>query len=76
MAIFTGDVKTIKIIWDTNPRRPYRPGEQISGKVVLNTEKESVKIQKATVTIIGVLSNLWIEVSVIKPCTVILIYIY
>ena len=62
MGVFSSDVKEVKIIWDPDPGRSYIPGEDISGKVVLRTEKDDVKIQKATIKIFGLLSIKVVEV--------------
>ena len=75
MASFDSDVKTINVIFDTNPMRPYIPGEQVCGTVIFTTEEENVKIQQATLTIIAQVSILSIDVSVI-PHAHILKYIY
>ena len=62
MGVFSSDVKEVKIIWD-NPGRSFIPGEEISGKVVFTTEKDDVKIQKATIIFDGQLSIRWVDVS-------------
>ena len=64
MGIFNSDVKEIKIVWDRNIGRSYFPGEEVSGKAVLITEKDDVKIQKATITFTGELSIFFIDVSI------------
>ena len=63
MGIFNSDVKEIKIIWDAYPGRSYFPGEEVSGKAVFITEKDDVKITKATIEFAGNISILWTEVS-------------
>ena len=61
MGILSSDVKEIKIIWD-NPGRNFLGGEAVSGKAVLITEKDDVKIQKATIQVHGWISILFEEV--------------
>ena len=56
MEGFNSDVKDIKIKWDPDPGRPYFPGEVVSGKAIFVTEKDDVKIQKATIKFIGLIS--------------------
>ena len=63
MGILGSDVKEIKIKWDPNPGRPLFPGEVVNGKVILITEKDDVKIQKATIRFSGEISIHWVEVS-------------
>ena len=63
MGVLTSDVKEIKIIWDSNPGRSYFPGEEISGKAVLITEKDDVKLLHSTIRFSGYVSVLWVEVS-------------
>ena len=68
MGIFSSDVKEIKIIWDTksNPGRAFFPGENVCGKAVLVTEKDDVKIQKATIKITGSIEIKFREVRLAK----------
>ena len=63
MGILGSDVKEIKIKWDPNPGRPLFPGEVVNGKIILITEKDDVKIQKATINFSGEISIHWVEVS-------------
>ena len=62
MSNLNSDVKDIKIKWDPNPGRPFFPGEVVSGKVILVTEKDFVKIQRATIKFNGRISIHWVEV--------------
>ena len=63
MGILGSDVKEIKIKWDPDPGRPLFPGEVVNGKIILITEKDDVKIQKATINFSGEISIHWVEVS-------------
>ena len=63
MGILTSDVKEIKIIWDPDPGRPFFPGEVVSGKMILVTEKDDVKVHKSLIKFNGNISIHWIEVS-------------
>ena len=71
MGIFNSDVKEIKIIWDTksNPGRAFFAGEAVCGKAVLVTEKDDVKIQKATIKITGTIDISFQEVRLAKTLT-------
>ena len=63
MGILSSDVSDIKIIFDPNPGRPYLQGEVISGKAILVTGKDGVKVQKATIKVSGQVSIHMIEVN-------------
>ena len=63
MGILSSDVHDIKIFWDTNAGRPFFPGEVVSGRAILVTGKEGVKVQKATIKFTGQVSIHWIEVN-------------
>ena len=57
------DVSKIKLVWDPNPCRPFIPGEEVNGKAILVTDKDEVKIQKATIKLEGEVFIRWVEVS-------------
>ena len=63
MGILGSDVTEIKIKFDPDPRRPLFPGETVNGRIILVTQKDGVKIQKATIRFSGEISIRWIEVS-------------
>ena len=65
MGVFNSDVKEIKIIWDKNSGRSFLAGEEVSGKAVLITEKDDVKIQKATIEFYGWISILFTDVRLL-----------